>query len=883
MLRVLYRCLLWTCPPSVRRDYGSEMEAVFLHCVQIERARRGGWRSALPILHGLLDSLAFAVATRWSARRLPSPATKPDRRSFMVFRPHDVLVALRRIRQRPLGAAAVILMLALGIGASTAMFSVVYGVLLRPLPFPEADRIVQIFGARPDRGWTQVSLTEANYWDLQDGQHTFDAMGAWRSGTATLSGGDTPEQVSAAFVSSGFFRALGVTPVAGRLFAAADDVAGEGPRLALLSHALWVRRYGADTKIVGQTIQFGTGPRTVIGVLPPGTPWLDGADVFVPFQRRADANRSSFEYAAIGRLKPGVSVATALADLQTVSKDLERRYPATNTGLSIALATSDTWVASDQLRRTLWILLGAVGLLLVIAGVNVTNLLLAQASARARESAVRAALGAGRGALVREWVTESIVASAIAMAIGLLIAFGLLQAMRTFDPGQIPRLDQASLDGWAFAFASAIALVIGVATGLVPALQTPQANVVTVLRHGQRGAVGDRRQARLRSVFVGAEVAISLVLLVGAGLLVRSLFGVLTVDRGFQTDNRLMATVSIPTAAGEPRMRQLIDDVMTRVRTMPDVISAAAVSGRPLSRGSTGLGLAAADRPDPAGAAVPWGTWRIITTDYFKTLGLPLVAGRNFTESDIPGKPWRTVISKRVADLFWPDQNAVGRTLILWKGQTEIPAEVVGVVANMRERGLEGDPTLAVYFPSDGLTNSLQLILHTRRDPNEVIPALRATVAGVDRNLPISNIRTLADAVTGSVATRRFTMLLLAGFAGLALVLAVAGVYGVLAYAVARRTSEIGVRLALGARHQRVLGLVMVQGLRPVVLGIATGLVGAYWLSQLTTTLLFGVTARDPMTYVLACLALTAIALLACYLPARRVLAVDPMVALRTE
>jgi predicted permease len=801
----------------------------------------------------------------------------------MFFKLDDLKVALRRIRQRPLGAAAIIGMLALGIGASTAMFSVVYGVLLRPLPFPDADRLFQVFGTRLDRGWLQLSLTEANFWDLKDRNHTFEALGVWRGSSAILQG-DTPEQVSAAFVSPDFFRALGVTPVAGRLFRPGDDVPSSGGRPVILSHALWVRRYGSDRSIVGQTIRLGGGPRAVIGVLPPGTPWLNGAELFAPFPRRADANRSSFEFAGIGRLKPGVSMETALADLQAISKDLERQYPATNTGISVTLTPSADWIASDALRRTLWILLGSVAILLLIAAVNVTNLLLARATARARESAVRAALGAGRGVLIREWLTESIVLSVIATAIGLGVAYGLLQAVRNFDPGQIPRLADVSLNGWAFAFAAGVALLIGIATGLVPALQTPQADVITVLRHGQRGAVGDRRQARLRGLLVGTEVALSVMVLIGAGLLVRSLVNVLSVDRGFQADNRLLATVSIP-AAGENALRvQTVNDVMARVQALPEVVSAATVSGRPLTPGdNTGLGLAAMDRPDPGGA-VPWATWRIVSLDYFKTMGLPLLAGRNFAPSEEIAKPWRVIISQRVAEMFWPGESPVGKTLILWKGQGDNQAEVIGVVANMRERGLEADPTLAVYFPSanQGAT-MLQLVMHTRRRPEEVVPAFRGAVMSVRRDLAISNIRTLDDMVSASVATRRFTMLLLASFAVLALVLAAAGVYGVLAYAVSRRTSEIGVRLALGAQHLSVLKHVVAQGLRPVAIGLVAGVAGAFWVSQLAASLLFGITARDPLTFVGVSLTLLAIATLACYLPARAVLRVDPVVALRVE
>jgi len=406
------------------------------------------------------------------------------------------------------------------------------------------------------------------------------------------------------------------------------------------------------------------------------------------------------------------------------------------------------------------------------------------------------------------------------------------------------------------------------------------------MRQGQRGSVGDRRQDRTRGLFVGAEVAIALMLLVGAGLLVRSLLQVLTVDRGFQTERRLLLTVSIPRAYGEERMANAVQSILTRLDTLPELVSSAAVSGRPLSRGSTGLGLAAADRPDMPDSAVPWASWRIVTKDYFKTMGLPLIAGRGFTEQDVIGKPWRTIISKRAADTLWPGQNPIGRTAILWKGQNQSQGEVIGVVADMRERGLEADPTIAVYFPAYGgalATTTLQLVMQTKGRPEDAVPAVRTAVASVDPGLPISSIRTLEELVTTSVATRRFTMTLLVTFAGLALVLALAGVYGVLAYSITRRTQEIGVRLALGAEHGRVLRSTILRGLRPVLIGMLIGLGLSFWLSRFMTTLLFGVTTNDASTYVAVTLALLVTAVFSCYIPARQVLRVDPTVALRAE
>jgi putative ABC transport system permease protein len=887
MKAFVFRVLIRACPAAIRLEYAAEMEEVFAHCLDVESARRKGFSRLLIWPRAIWDVLLFAADVRreWSA-----PAPTPARAGGGLFRSmkmrkQDVRAVLRFMRKQPFFSAAIVVMLALGLGASTAMFSVVYGVLLKPLPFPEPERIVQVWGSLPSRQLTQVSLTAANFWDMRDLNRAFEEFGSLHGASFTLTAQDmAPERVSGATVSVGFLRALAAQPVAGRLFTPGEDEPGSPAERVILSNSFWRRRFGGDKEVVGRTILLDNSPYAVVGVLPPGTPWLDFADVFVPFIRRPDANRGSWEYVGVGRIKQGVTYEAAFADLERVARELEARYPE-NKGLGATMAPARTWVASDQLRQTMWILLGAVGLLLLIGCVNVTNLLLARAAARQRESAVRTALGATRADLVRERLTESLTFSVAGALLGLLLAAGLLQFLRSVGPVGIPRLDEVSLNGWVLAFGTGVTILVGVLTGLVPAMQAPMAHLLPAMRDGQRGTVGDRRQDRARGILVGAEVALALLLLVGAGLLVRSLMQVLTVDRGFQTERRLLVTISIPTSYGEERMGQTVQNLLARLETVPDLVSVAAVSGRPLSRGSTGLGLAAADQPDIQDSAVPWASWRIVTKDYFKTMGLPLLAGRNFTEQDVIGKPWRTIISKRAADTLWPGQNPIGRTAILWKGQNQRTGEVIGVVGNMRERGLENDPTIAVYFPAYGAlaTTTLQLVMQTKGNPEDTVPAVRTAVSSIDPSLPVSSVRTLDDIVTTSVATRRFTMTLLVTFAALALVLALAGVYGVLAYSITRRTSEIGVRLALGAGHGRVLRSTVVRGLRPVLIGMAIGLGLSFWLSSFMSTLLFGVTTGDTLTYVVVTLALVVTAVLSCYLPARQVLKVDPVVALRTE
>jgi putative ABC transport system permease protein len=887
MFRLLYRLTLFLAPAPIRREYGAEMETVFAHCVQVERARgaRVWWPTAE--VHGLVDAIKFAWFARfegWWAPVDSNPTVPygPPRRQ--PVRAQDIRSALRLIRTRPYFAAAVIFMLALGLGSTTAIFSVVHGVLLKPLPFPEPDRLVRIWLSVPARAIARTSMTEAYIWDLRDRNRSLSDYGGLAYTSFTLTGSGVPQRVAGGRVTSGFFKALGVTPIVGRLFAPGEDESQGSARLAVLSHALWTNRFESDRSVVGRTILLGGAGYQVIGVLPPGTPWLDAAEVFVPFTHRPEPNRTSWEHVSIGRLKPGVTFDAAVGDLDRVAREIAADHPKTDANHRVAVGSSFEWAATPVLRSTLWMLLGAVGVLLLIACVNVTNLLLAHASARRQETAVRAALGAGRGDLIRERLTESMVLSLGGALAAWPLADGMLRMFKTIGPGNIPRLAETGINGWMLLLTFGLAALIGLVTGVIPAWRASAASAAQGLRHGQR-AVGDRRDDRMRNIFVGLEVALSLMLLVGAGLLVKSLTHVLSVDRGFQTEQRLLATVSLPASYTPDRRTQIATDILARLDQTPGIQSVAAISGRPISGGSTGMGIVAADHDNLPDSSVPWASWRIVTKDYFKTMGLTLQAGRGFTEQDIIEKPWRVVISRRLATLLWPGENPVGKTALLWKGQSSQRGEVIGIVSDMRERGLENDPTLAVYLPAYGAMGgtTLQLVMHTAGRPEDSVSTLRRVVRDIDSELPVSGERTLEEIVTISTAPRRFTMWLLAVFAGVAFVLAIAGVYGVLAYTVTRRTAEIGVRMALGAAPGRVLRGVFSRGMRPVAIGLAIGLAGAYSLSRLMGTLLFQVEPRDPSTYAIVALALLAIAALACYLPARRVLRVDPVIALRAD
>jgi len=531
-------------------------------------------------------------------------------------------------------------------------------------------------------------------------------------------------------------------------------------------------------------------------------------------------------------------------------------------------------------RHAPWLATGAA--LLLIASVNLVNLLAAQATGRAREVALRAAIGAARGRIIRQFVVESLLLGVIGGTLGLTAALAIVRALRGIDVG-IARLAFVEVDSRVLIFTVAVGLATGVLTGLMSAIHASHGALAPALKEGERGAVGSPRQRRLRQVLVGAEVALAMTLLIGAGLLLRSFDAVMRADRGFQTEHRVLVQLNPNSNYDDKRLWQLIQDFIVRVHAIPGVTSVAAVSGRPLSDSNTGLGIGAPGKD--FGRDVPWASWRLITRDYFRTMGVPLLRGRLFEDADIiADKQLPAIISDRVATLLYPNEDPIGRDMIAWKGQNERIARIVGVVGDMRERGLDEQPTLAVYFPYRGANfTPAQLVLNSTTGPDALVPALRAVMLSLDRDVPISDVQTFDEMVDVSVASRRFTMILLATFALLAFLLALGGIYGVLAYNVARRTTEIGVRMALGAGASTVLRLIVGQGLRPVFAGVLIGLVASGALAQLMTRLLFGVTPVDPVTYLLVALGIIVAAVVACIVPARKAIRVDVMSALRSE
>ena len=803
----------------------------------------------------------------------------------------EVRQAFRALWRNPGLTVLGIAMLALGMGASTLVFSIFQTALLQPLPFRESDRVVQLAETRLDRGWTQASFMEANFWDLRAQNRAFEEVGAYHFDEANLTGSGPAEKVTEIHVSAGFFRALGVSPALGRDFAYDDDRSGSDDHLLILGNRFWRTRFGADPAILGKTVRLGDRACTVIGVLPPGEPWID-SQTYSLLHYRPKADRSSFEFDVIARLRRGVSIEAARTDLQRVAEGLGSSFPRDDKGIGFRIDSSSTWVASDNTRRALWVLLGAVTFLLLIACLNIANLLLARGMSRKREIAVRTALGAGRARLVRYVMMESVLLSGIGALCGLGLAYGALQVVQTLDLGGIRSLADAGLNPWVLAFAAVTAVGTGLLSGLAPAWQVPADGIAGALRDGDRSQTGSRGQGRLRAALVTGEVALSFLLLVGAGLLMRSFTRLTSVDPGFQTGNRLLFSVGFPNSYWENGAgRQFLDRFFARLTSLPQVRAAGAVSHRPVEGGDPGMAILAVNGPQLSGTNLPWSGWRIVTPGYFKAMGLPLLKGRLFDENDLPvwqqrgqpPHPRRVVISSRLADLILPGKDPVGQHVLLWKGQSNLDAEVVGVVGDMRERGLASPRALTVYIAYGPQALTSEFVVHTSGDPLTVLPAIRPLIASLDPNLPMSDVRSMEQVIQRSVAPQRFNSILLGVFSGLALLLATSGIYGVLAYTMSRRTPEIGLRVALGASARSILTMTLAQGMRPALLGIALGALGASWLSRYFGTLLFGIQPFDPLTYTAVAALLLTTALAACYLPGWRATRIDPAIALRVE
>lgn len=793
----------------------------------------------------------------------------------------DLQQSVRRLRQSKGSSLLAIGTFALGLGAATLIFSVFYSVLLQSLPFRDPERLVQLWQTRAGAEWTHASFTAANFWDVRAQNRTFESMAALLGSDMNMTGDGDPAHLTAALVSAQFFHVLGVTPILGHDFDPHQDQPGQDNAVVLLSNKFWNTRFTSSRRVLGKSLYLNGHAYTVIGVLPKGEPWLNDADVFVPLVYDPKASRGSYELSVIGRLAPGVSITDTQADLQQIAARLSKIYRE-DAGMGIRISPSGTWGARPALRYALWVLLCAVAFLLLIACVNIANLLLAKASARSRELRVREALGASRGRIIRLVLTESLVLGGLGASLGLLIAYWGLDIIRAANFSGIPHLLDIRINGWVLVFTLLATLLSGVISGLMPALQSSSGNIATVLREADRTQTAGRKQTRIRSVLVTAEVALSMMLLIGAGLLIRSFDKLLKVDRGFQSTSRVIAAINIPFDYEDSRAASVTRRLLGRVRALPGVQAAGTTNSRPIVGWDPGMGFGASDSVRSANGQVPWASWRYISTGYFRGMGIPLLRGRSFRDSDYMDRFQSVVISQSVANFLWPHEDPIGRHILLWKGQSNHSAEVIGVAGDIRDHGLQADATRIVYIPFDGQTGSpVQLIIHTASTPGRVASSLRSILASIDPKIPISDVETMDELVSRSLGSQQLNAALLTTFALIALLLSMSGIYGVLTYSVTCRISEIGIRVALGANPATIFRLILRDGMRPIAIGVGIGIAGAFVLTRLLTGLLFEVKPTDPASYLAVTLLIGVTALLSCLLPARRALRVDPVTALR--
>jgi putative ABC transport system permease protein len=803
----------------------------------------------------------------------------------------DIRYAARKLARTPGFTAIAAFTLALAIGATTAIFSVIDGVLLKPLPFRDPERVVRVTNVR---GGNRMVSSAPDFLDFRKETKSFSSLAGIDNQAMNLTGGSEPERVQAARVSATFWSLLGVQPRIGRGFAPNEDAQSAG-RVVVLSDGLWKRRFGADPRIAGKTISLDGNSYTVIGVAAPRFSFPDRPDVWVPLVFSSDdlnpGSRGGHWMGIIGRLAPNVTVAQADAEMVALTRRLEQQYPESNTGLSGAVIPMQEYLVGD-VRPALYTMLGAVAFVLLIACANVANLLLVRAASRESEMAVRTALGAGAWRIVRQLVTESVLLAVVGGVGGTLLALWGVDLLLAMAPSGLPRIDEVAVNGSVLMFTAGVTVVTGVLFGVFPAVQAARANVSGMLKEGMRGSSGGLASRRARSGLVMAEMALAVVLLVGAGLLIRSFSKLLAVDPGFRAERVVTFSIAAPdTKYGQyTQRRALVADLTERMKRLPGAQGAAVVTGLPLSNMMIRTSAHIVGTPQETPAERKITDVAFVTPGYFSTMGIPMVNGRDFSERDGSGAPVVAIVNQEFVKRYFPNENPLGKRLeIGWAqdtaatgGSVTLGGEIVGVVGNVKRRGLAQEvfPEMYASYMQPTFGN-FSVVVRSTADPATVMAGIRAQVRELDRDLPVSELRQLSELVSASVSRPRFYTTLLGVFASIALILAAVGIYGVISYAVSLRTRELGIRIALGATGRQVSRLVLRQGVGLALAGVVLGGAGAYWLTRLLGTLLFGVTATDPLTFLGVAGLLTAIAALACYIPARRAARVDPLLAMR--
>jgi putative ABC transport system permease protein len=804
----------------------------------------------------------------------------------------DLRYGLRMLAKNPGSTLVAILALALGIGANSAIFSVVNAVLLRPLRYKDPSHLVVIWETKLSKGIFQERVSPPDYRDWIEQQRVFDYVAALRAQPAVLTGGQLPERVETALVSPSTFELLGVKAALGRTFLSEEDQPGRN-RVAVLSYGLWQRRFGGDPGILGKTVIVDGNSFSIVGITPRDFRLLDTpSELWMPYTLDAKelSQRGFHTLRVIGHLKSGVSQEQAAAEMRSIAGGIEQRYADTNSGWSTKIVGLRDQLVGD-IGPTLWTLLGAVVFVLLIACANVANLLLARAGSREKEIALRTALGANPGRLVRQLLTESVLLGLAGGLVGLALAAWGVSMLQQFGPSNLPRLDEVTIDWRVLAFTLSMSVLTGIVFGLAPALSSVRSDLNSILKTSGRGTTGSRSRARWRNALVVSEIASCVVLLAGAGLLLRSFARLESVNPGFRPDHVLTVQIALPeTRYSGQKIALFYQQLVERLRALAGVQYAGIARNLPLSGSDPNLNFVIENRPVESSAEQSRAKYRAASADYFAALGIPLVRGRYFDRTDGEKTPGVVIINNTMARRFWPGEDPVGKRMKAAFDGSQW-CTIVGIVGDVKHTGLDADTNAEMYYhyqqiPPELMSfveGTMTLVLRTQADPNSMVGAVRGEVQKMDADLAVFNVKSMQDLVGGSLAQPRFRTLLLGVFAGVALVLAATGLYGVIAYAVIQRTNELGVRMALGAQKSDVLKLVVGEGAQLAAMGIGIGLVVAFPLMRIISRLLFGVNAADPVTFGATALVILLVTVVASYLPALRAIKVDPVVALRSE